>query len=359
MPGLADILKQRIADGGPLTVAEFMAAALTDPAHGYYMGRDPFGRGGDFTTAPEISQMFGELVGLWCAEAWRTMGEPKSFALVELGPGRGTLMKDMLRAGRLQKGFVEAAAPTLVEISPVLRAVQKKTLAGQTPAPRWCDSFDRAPDGPLIVVANEFFDALPVRQFVMTRDGWREKLVVVGNDGELAFGLKAKPPTRAEAPRAPMKAPLGAVFETCAAAIATVAAIAGRLAKARGAALIVDYGREATVPGDTLQAVRNHRYAEVLADPGDADLTAHVDFQALRRAAGAAGAQVFGPIDQGRWLRALGIQVRADSLKKASPDRADEIEAALMRLVGGDAMGRLFKALALASPGMPKPVGFA
>jgi len=358
VPGLAAALTRRIADTGPITVAEFMTAALADPTHGYYMGRDPFGRGGDFTTAPEISQMFGELIGLWCADAWRAMGEPKSFALVELGPGRGTLMKDMLRAGRLQKGFVEAAAPVLVEISPALRARQQAAPAAHRPAPRWCETFDQTPAGPMIVVANEFFDALPVHQFVMTKEGWREKLVVVGKTGGFAFGLSAKPPTRGEAPRAPINAAPGSVFEVCPAGVALAAAIAGRLAKTRGAALIVDYGHDATALGDTLQAVRNHRYAKPLDEPGEADLTAHVDFQALRRAAGAAGAQVFGPVDQGRWLTALGIQVRADSLKKASPARAQEIDAALMRLVGGDAMGRLFKALALASPGMPKPPGF-
>ena len=360
MPGLADVLKQRIAERGPLTVAEFMALSLTDPAHGYYMGRDPFGRGGDFITAPEISQMFGELIGLTCAEAWQAMGRPESFQLVELGPGRGTLIADALRAGKVVDGFNRAARLSLVEVSPALRARQEETLAGMVGhPPQWLDAFSKIPQGPLIVVANEFFDVLPVRQFVMTRDGWREKLVVAGKTGGFAFTLAAKPPTRDEAPRAPIKAPLGAVFETCPAGVALAAAVGRRLQRHRGLALIVDYGHDATALGDTLQAVKGHRYAAPLADPGDADLTAHVDFQALKRAAGAAGAQVFGPIDQGRWLTALGIRMRADSLKKASPGRAGDIDAALQRLTGGDAMGRLFKALALASPGMPKPAGFA
>lgn len=360
MPGLADVLKRRIAENGPISVADYMTAALTDPEHGYYMRHDPFGRGGDFITAPEVSQMFGELIGLTCAEAWQAMGRPESFQLVELGPGRGTLMADALRAGKVVQGFNQAARVSLIEASPVLRAKQKNALAGLAlHPPQWLDDFSETPEGPLVVVANEFFDALPVRQFVNTRDGWREKLVTVGKTGDFAFGLSAKPPTRNEEPRAPINAPLGSVFEVCPAAVALVAAIAGRLSRHRGQALIVDYGHDATALGDTLQAVKNHRYAEALAEPGGADLTAHVDFQALKRAAGAAGAQVFGPVDQGRWLTALGIRVRADSLKKASPGRAREIDAALKRLIGGDAMGRLFKALALASPGMPKPPGFA
>ncbi|MGH6662304.1 MAG: class I SAM-dependent methyltransferase [Rhodospirillales bacterium] len=360
MPGLVDVLKRRIAENGPITVADYMTAALTDPGHGYYMRRDPFGRAGDFITAPEVSQMFGELIGLTCAEAWQAMGRPESFQLVELGPGRGTLMADALRAGKVVQGFNQAARVSLIEISSALRAKQKDALAGlaQHP-PQWLDDFSKTPEGPLVVVANEFFDALPVRQFVNTRDGWRERLVTVGKTGEFAFGLSARPLTRNEAPRAPINAPLGSVFEVCPAAVTLVAAIAGRLSRHRGQALIVDYGHDATALGDTLQAVKNHRYAEALAEPGDADLTAHVDFQVLKRAAGAAGAQVFGPVDQGRWLMALGIRVRADSLKKASPGRVQEIDAALKRLIGGDAMGRLFKALALASPGMPKPPGFA
>jgi len=359
VPGLADVLKRRIAEHGPITVADYMTAALADPEHGYYMRRDPFGRAGDFITAPEVSQMFGELIGLTCAEAWQAMGRPESFQLVELGPGRGTLMADALRAGKVVQGFNQAARVSLIEISPALRAKQKDALAGlaQHP-PQWLDDFSKTPEGPLVVVANEFFDALPVRQFVNTRDGWRERLVTVGKTGEFGFGLSARPPTRDEAPRAPINAPLGSVFEVCPAAVALVAAIAGRLSRHSGQALIVDYGHDATALGDTLQAVKNHRYAKPLEGPGEADLTAHVDFQALKRAAGAAGAQVYGPIDQGRWLTALGIRVRADSLKKASLGRAREIDAALKRLIGGDAMGRLFKALALASPGMPKPPGF-
>ncbi|MBI3114161.1 MAG: SAM-dependent methyltransferase, partial [Rhodospirillales bacterium] len=214
-----------------------MTAALTDPEHGYYMRHDPFGRGGDFITAPEVSQMFGELIGLTCAEAWQAMGQPESFQLVELGPGRGTLMADALRAGRVVQGFNQAARVSLVEISPALRAKQKDALAGlaQHP-PQWLDDFSETPEGPLVVVANEFFDALPVRQFVNTRDGWREKLVTVGKTGDFAFGLSAKPPTRNEAPRTPINAPLGSVFEVCPVAIALVAAIAGRLSRHRGQA---------------------------------------------------------------------------------------------------------------------------
>lgn len=359
MPALADRLKRRIEAEGPISVAEYMRLALTDAEGGYYMGRDPFGRGGDFTTAPEISQMFGELIGLWCMTAWRAMSRPGRCSLVELGPGRGTLMADMLRAAGVDPGFGAALAPNLVEISPALRRRQEQTLAGLKREFRWIGDVADAPEGPLIVVANEFFDALPVRQFVMTTKGWRERLVGLDQSGAgFAFTLAAQSPGDAEKTRVPMKAKVRDVFESCPAATRIVRAIAGRFVRHPGVALIVDYGHGQSAPGDTLQAVKDHRFHDPLADPGRADLTAHVDFAALKRAAGAAGAQVFGPVEQGDWLGRLGIRIRADSLKKAQPGHADEIEAAFHRLTAADAMGRLFKALALASPGLPPPDGF-
>ncbi|HEX9703573.1 MAG TPA: SAM-dependent methyltransferase [Rhodospirillales bacterium] len=358
MPGLFDILKARIAESGPITVAAYVEAALTDARHGYYMGRDPFGRSGDFITAPEVSQMFGELIGVWCVSGWQSVGRPKVLNLIELGPGRGTMMLDALRAARVDPAFAAAVRPALVEVSPALRARQKMTLGDVEPEPAWFVDFSETPAGPSIVLANEYFDALPARQFQMTAQGWRERLVGIGPDGGLAFTTAKQPPVGREAPRVPMKAEVGAVFETRPAADRVVRDIAGRLVAHSGLALIVDYGHAATALGDTLQAVKGHQRADPLAAPGEADLTLHVDFAALRRAAGAAGLQVFGPVDQGQWLDTLGIRLRADSLKKSAPDRAAEIDAALHRLTAADAMGRLFKALALASVGVRAPVGF-
>jgi SAM-dependent MidA family methyltransferase len=356
---LADRLKRRIAEEGPITVAEYMRVALTDVEGGYYMGRDPFGRGGDFVTAPEISQMFGELIGLWCMSAWLGMGKPARFNLVEMGPGRGTLMKDMLRAAGVDPDFVAALSAYLVEVSPALRRRQEETLAGLKPKFHWVGEIEEVPDGPMIVVANEFFDALPVRQFVMTKIGWLERLVGPGKAGkDFAFAIAATPPSEADKPRAAIKPQIGDVFETRPEAGRIARAIAGRLARHPGYALIVDYGHAQSATGDTLQAVKNHNPHDPLIEPGQADLTALVDFLALKRAAGAAGAQVYGPVEQGPWLESLGIGIRADSLKKANPARAAEIEAAYFRLTAADAMGQLFKALALGSPGLPAPPGF-
>jgi len=354
MSELAARLLRRIARQGPITVAEYLAEALTHPRDGYYMSGDPFGARGDFVTAPEISQMFGELIGLWCAETWQRLGAPAALTLVELGPGRGTLMADLLRAARVLPEFRDALDLHLVEVSPALRALQAQSLEGVPAA--WHDSLAEVPEGrPLLVVANEFFDALPVRQFERTPEGWRERLVGLAPEGDaLAFGL-SPPATHAEAllPEALRGAGPGAVAEVAPAALSLAAEIGRRLATDGGAALIVDYGYAVPDGRPTLQALRRHAAQDVLAEPGLADLTAHVDFGALGRAAREAGAEAWGPVTQGDFLEALGITARAERLAAgADPEQAAEIRAARRRLTAREEMGALFKVLGLAAPGL-------
>ncbi|MGK9168114.1 SAM-dependent methyltransferase [Inquilinus limosus] len=336
-----------------------MAEALGHPRHGYYVTRDPLGAAGDFTTAPEISQIFGELIGLWCADLWQRLGSPDPVLLVELGPGRGTLMQDALRAiGRAAPGFRAALRLTLVETSPALRAAQAARLADA--APVWLDRLADLPDGPALVVANEFFDALPIRQWQRGRAGWHERLV--GWDdaaGRLRWELSARAdPGLALIPEAVRDAPEGSIAESCPAGLSHAAFLGQRLTRQGGAALIIDYGPARSAPGDSFQAVRRHAFADPLEAPGEADLTAHVDFQALAEAATQAGAEAHGPVPQGAFLEALGLRARAAQLKTASPARAEGIESAVERLAGPDQMGTLFKALALTAPGLGTPAGF-
>lgn len=357
---LAGILRRRIAVSGPISVAEFMREALGHPEHGYYQTRDPLGRRGDFITAPEISQVFGELIGLWCAEIWRTTLAPRAARLVELGPGRGTLMADALRAGRMAPGFVEAVSVHLVETSPVLRQMQRRALA--TAAASWHDTLDDVPSGPALIVANEFLDALPVHQLVLTGACWRERLVGLGDAGEplrftLATGaspLEAAIPEQVRAAARP-----GDVAEICPAAIEHAQAIGHRLAAQGGAALIVDYGHERSAPGDTLQALRAHERHDPLCDAGEADLTAHVDFARVAAAARQAGAAVHGPITQRDLLTRLGIEARTERLaRNATAAQARNIRSACHRLIAPDEMGTLFKALSLTPKSAPEPPGF-
>ena len=356
MNALAETLAQEIRNHGPISVARFMAAALGHPEHGYYRKQIPFGTSGDFVTAPEVSQMFGELIGLWCAEAWRQMGMPSPVLLVELGPGRGTLMKDALRVASFVPGFRQAIEPHLIETSPVLKIAQRSAVRGI-----WHERFEDVPPGPILIIANEFFDALPIRQFVKLEDGWHERCVSLDNDGHFAF-VTAPSPCVA---RPPIPASLtglgaGALVETCPEGLALAETIADRVCRDGGVALIVDYGHIQSAPGETLQAVKSHRYHPVLSDPGDADLTAHVDFAALKQVAEARGAAVLGPVPQGRFLRDLGIEQRAEALRRgATADQARDIRSGLTRLTDPRAMGQLFKAMAINHPGLTTLEGFA
>ncbi|MBF0334268.1 MAG: SAM-dependent methyltransferase [Alphaproteobacteria bacterium] len=319
-----------------------MAEALAE----YYHRRDPLGAPGDFTTAPEISQMFGELIGLWCAVVWQSMGAPDPVRLVELGPGRGTLMADLLRAAGMVPAFRAAIRVHLVETSPALRARQAKAVPGAT----WHDSLAEVPDGPTLLVANEFFDALPIRQWVWIGGAWRERLVA-GDETALTFTLG--PPT--QPPLVPGRPADGDMIEDRPEGRAVASLIGARLARSGGAALIVDYGHARHAFGDTLQAVRRHRFHPVLEDPGEVDLTAHVDFEALAEAARAEGATTHGPIGQGEWLKALGIDTRAEMLSRDAGAKALDIAAALRRLTHPTEMGTLFKVLAITHPGLAPP----
>lgn len=356
-------LRRRIALEGPLTLADYMADALGHPEHGYYITRDPFGRTGDFTTAPEISQMFGELIGLWCADLWSRMGEPERVLLVELGPGRGTLMADLMRAARGVPGFAQAAHVHLVEMSPVLRRAQAETLAQLSRPPAWLDGLAALPDdAPILLVANEFFDALPIRQFQRTRPGWRERLVALDHETEGLTPILAPGPSPAEAlidPTLRRNAPVEAVVELAPAAWSVAGLLGQRLADQGGAALIVDYGYAGPAVGDTLQAVKAHQPCPILETPGEADLTAHVDFTALAAAAAGPGRRAAPLTPQGDFLRALGMEMRAEALIRGARNAAvsKDIAAARDRLIGPDAMGTLFKVLGLCADGMPPLAG--
>lgn len=343
---LPERLARAITLAGPIPLSQFMAAANTH----YYATRDPLGARGDFTTAPEVSQMFGELIGLWLADLWDRAGRPAA-RYVEFGPGRGTLAADALRA-MARAGLTPPVH--FVETSPVLRDAQAEAVPGA----EWSlDLVGVEEDTPVLVVANEFFDALPIRQLVKTEMGWRERLVacqdtlflpVVGDRGFdqiIPHHLRTAPP--------------GSILETSPATLAILRALAARLLAQGGAALIIDYGHEGPAIGDTLQAVRGHEYANPFDDPGEADLTAHVDFAMIREAAELEGLTVHGPVTQGAFLTALGIHARAEALARAAPERADSVEVDRNRLIGDEAMGELFKVIALTAPGWPVPEGFA
>lgn len=357
MTPLARLIAEEIHAAGPMTVTRFIELALAHPRFGYYRTRDPLGRGGDFITAPEVSQMFGEMVGLWLAVAWQSLGAPAAFTLAELGPGRGTLMADALRAAHAQPGFIEAMALNLVETSPVLRERQAETLGAFTPA--FHDRPETLPDGPILVLANEFFDALPVRQLVATAGGWAERCIAATAEGTLGFTtgpIVAGADLPADAPANPAD---GSIWELAPDARGLARALAERCVGGPGAALIIDYGHGETALGDTLQAVSRHGYCDPLDDPGNVDLTTHVDFAALARAADGAGARVFGPVSQGRFLLALGIAVRAERLRAAAtPKQALDIDQGLKRLLAPSEMGNLFKVMAVAAPDIGPLPGF-
>jgi SAM-dependent MidA family methyltransferase len=350
-----------IAQDGPISLELYMKLALTHPAHGYYRHKMPIGAAGDFITAPEVHQMFGELLGLWAAETWQRMGAPDRLALVELGPGRGTLMADALRAARVVPAFFKALDVHLVETSETLTAVQRGMLAGCGVQPTWHERWDTLPEGPAIIIANEFFDALPIRQYVRDTRGWCERLVGLAPGGELIYGLAAEPKDEIT-----LQADPGTVLEIGAVAQEMMKHIAARFVSDPGVLLAIDYGSSTFNFGATLQAVRQHRFADPLRDPGEADLTAHVDFASLAQVARKAGASMRGPISQGTFLTRLGIFERADRLaRNADAKQKLAIEQALDRLARpGPQMGprasmaELFKVLAVASPHLTSLPGF-
>lgn len=353
-------IRRIISVAGAMPVSEYMALCLGHPEHGYYMTRDPLGAQGDFTTAPEISQMFGELIGLWAAAAWHHMGKPEAVNLIELGPGRGTMMNDALRAAKVLPGFRNAVKLHLVEISPALQKRQRQSFEGVDVHVTWHESLNDVPDGPCIILANEFFDALPVHQAVRTDGAWHERVIAIDDNDELAFGAAREPLAHFEKFLPPQirSAPDGSVFEWRNDAAAYE--IGRRLARDRGVALIIDYGHEHSDVGDTLQAVSGHTYSDPLIGPGLADITAHVDFQALAAATDSIGARVHGPLEQGEFLRRLGIANRANALKANAAHRSEEIDAAVARLTGAgtENMGRLFKVLGLSHGDLKALPGF-
>lgn len=355
---LAREIARLIAHDGPMPLSRYMDLCLGHPAHGFYMTGDPFGAAGHFVTAPEVSQMFGELVGLWCGAIWTAMGAPDPVALVEIGPGRGTLMADLLRAADKVPGFVPALRVHLVETSPALSRRQKETLAAHSGSVVWHKRIEDVPAGPAIVVANEFLDALPMRQFQRTDRGWCERVVGLDADGALALGLTAEPVPETLVPVALRHGPVGVIAETSPAVKDTAFQLAGRLVAEGGAALLIDYGYDRPAHGDTLQAVRNHRYAGLFEAPGQCDLTAHVCFSAVADAARAAGADIYGPISQAHLLDGLGLGLRARALSTARPDQAAAIDEAVQRLTDPARMGELFKAVIIAAPGLPVPPPF-
>lgn len=360
-PPLQSEIQRLIKSSGPMPVWRYMELCLTHPQHGYYVSRDPLGREGDFVTAPEVSQMFGELLGLWTASVWKSIGSPPLLRLVELGPGRGTMMADALRAVRVLPPLFQALHIHLVEINPVLREKQQMALSG-APNVSWHDSLDDVPEGPAVILANEYFDVLPIHQVVRRETGWHERVVNLDDSGKLLFGHAADPIPRFDVLLPPLvrAAPVGAVFEWR--PDAEMMKIAARVRDQDGAALIVDYGHVRSDAGDTFQAIARHSFADPLKFPGQADVTAHVDFQALARAAEDVGARVHGPVTQGEFLKRLGIETRAATLMaKATPDMSAAVSAGLKRLTdsGRGGMGSMFKVMAVTEPNLMSVAGLS
>ena len=354
-------IRKLIKSSGPMPVWRYMELCLTHPEHGYYVSRDPLGREGDFTTAPEVSQMFGELLGLWAASVWKAIGSPPALRLVELGPGRGTMMADALRALRVLPPLYQSLSVHLVEINPVLREKQRATLEGVRNI-AWHNSIDDVPEGPAVILANEYFDVLPIHQVVKREGGWHERVVDLDANGRLVFDAGAAPIPRFEVLLPPLvrAAPIGAVFEWR--PDGEIMKIATRVRDQDGAALIIDYGHLRSDAGDTFQAIARHSFADPLKNSGQADVTAHVDFQALARAAEDVGARVHGPVTQGEFLKRLGIETRAVTLMgKTTAEISADISSALKRLTdsGRDGMGSMFKVLAITEPGLTSVAGLS
>ncbi|WP_420429677.1 class I SAM-dependent methyltransferase [Kordiimonas sp.] len=354
MTPLKDLIIKRIKATGPISIADYMAECLMHPEHGYYQQERVFGVDGDFITAPEVSQMFGEVLGLWCVDRWIAMGKPPAFQLIELGPGRGTLMADILRAANSVQGFQSAAQVHFVEASLQLRALQKTKVHNA----RWHDTLGQIPLGPTIIVANEFFDALPIHQFEKQDGKWLER-AIASNDDRLIPALTPAGPIAAMLQDTMQTQPDGAIAEICPAALSVMGEIAHRASAHRCAALVLDYGYVTSASGDTFQALKAHKYVDPLAEPGKADLTAHVAFDQLAQAATEKGAAAFGPVEQGSFLMSIGIGARAQQLA-TNQDAAKQsgILSELKRLTAPEEMGQLFKVLALQSPKLSAPPGF-
>ena len=349
---LLDVVRQRIAEQGPVPVHDYVRLCLEHPLHGYWQRAHTLGRSGDFITAPEISQVFGELIGIWLIVAWQALGQPAPLRLVELGPGRGTLMRDALRATRIARGFLEAATLHLVEISESLRLKQQHALSDLQMPKAWHDGLHQVPDGAAIVIGNEFLDALPVRQLISCNGAWHERMIAVGPNGVLQFQTGP----HADDLQIENASTSGTVLELRPGEDALLDLLGKR--STPFLSLFIDYGPAAPAYGDTLQAVRGHAYADPLSEPGTADLTAHVQFGHLAGKAKARGLAAHGPITQTEFLGSLGIVERAGRLMTANPGCAGEIEAAVQRLISPSGMGSLFKVLLISSPGLPPPVPF-
>lgn len=364
---LKDRIFSRIKADGPISVAEYMTLCLLDPIDGYYPTRDPLGSDGDFITAPEISQMFGEVLGLWAVQTWQDMGRPELVNLIELGPGRGIMMSDMLRAAELDPAFKKAVRVTLIEASAALEAVQGQTLARANVPISWAKDLAHAPSGPTILIGNEFLDCLPIRQFIQKdrfakAKGWHERLVTIDDDtGGLAFSVSPVPISDVVAstlPTAHIEAKTDDLLEVCAAAHLLLDQIKTRFEADPGRALFIDYGPDETEFGDTLQALKRHKKVGVFSDPGNTDLTARVDFAALQDCAKEIGLATTKIVPQSTLLSRLGLEVRAVTLARAKPDSKDKLARQLDRLIGPDQMGTLFKAICFQSDGLGDVIGF-
>lgn len=344
---LSELIDMEIRTSGPISLANYMSLCLTHPKFGYYKTADPLGKTGDFITAPEISQIFGELIGLWIANCWQSMGSPEKFTLLELGPGRGTLMSDALRVMQNVPGVIDAKQLILLETNDAFISAQRQKLLAHNP--QWIEDISELPGGqPLIVIANEFFDALPIRQYQKLNGKWHERAIGLKN-AKRTMGLAPTPFPSEHLPAEIRDAADDAVWEAGMAGLKLMQDITTHLNKDSGALLAIDYGYDTTQTGDTFQAIENHEYVDPLANPGKADLTAHVDFAALARAAKVAGATPHPLITQNDFLRALGIADRTETLAKANPNLAQDIIGGAERLVSPEQMGKLFKVLCVSA----------
>jgi len=367
MNALKDRLTKQIRSEGPISVAEYMTVCLLDPVHGYYPTRDPLGSDGDFITAPEISQMFGECIGLWALQSWIDMGRPPYLHLVELGPGRGIMMSDILRIAALDRAFEKALSVTLIEASAALEAVQAKTLGAANVPIRWAKDLRDVPKGSTLIIGNEFLDCLPIRQFIQNdpfagRAGWHERLISVDKNDNFRFvksPMAIAETLQSMLPEGQSEARKDDLIELCPATHQLIDQISQRLFDFPGRAMFIDYGPSETEFGDTLQAIKRHEKVGVFSDLGNTDLTARVDFSPLRQIAEQAGIDATETIAQRTLLSKLGIEMRAVALLKSKPEARPKIARQLHRLMDSEEMGELFKAVTFSSPGLNAPLGFA